>query len=372
MSTIVWIGIVFDIKKHHISNFSGTGPGKASKKCVDRDSKAGGNTGTGRKIKSSVVHETHAINSLNKLQHVSKVYFYSVADVLQGEGGKQGKNEQGVTLPGGGSPGIDKINKNGACASHDQERDNAKSDSCNTQPGTPRISAPASELDFLDLMLENSPNLDSKLFHNSIRLKNSLRRCRENANGGSNSRSQTPTQSFPITNGSLYSDLSLSRKVADNQRAKRREERDSFNITASSLIGSSCNEMDSFDNPLDASQLNSSGECYSPSRSNLSSSFLDTSSTSFSPSTSSSSSNSTFNSSISYSPSDSPRIFLPNSGQPMRMLEKSAMFSMTPKSMNLNNNSNSDMKNNKNEGNTLKNQDFALNLDRWVCLFYKH
>ncbi len=344
-------------------NFSGTGSGKASKKAGDRDSKAGGNNGTGRKIKSSVVHETHAINSLNKLQHVSKVYFYSVADVLQGEGGKEGNNEQGVTLPGG-SAGSDKNNKNGGRLSHDQEREYAKLDSCNTQPGTPRISAPASELDFLDLMLENSPNLDSKLFHNSVRLKNSLRRCRENANGGSNPRSQTPTQSFPITNGSLYSDLSLSRKVADSQRAKRREERDSFNITATSLIGSSCNEMDSFDNPLDASQLNSSGECYSPTRSNISSSFLDTSSTSFSPSTSSSSSNSTFNSSISYSPSDSPRIFPPNSRQPMRMLEKSAMFSMTPKSVNLNNNSNSDNKINKNEGNGLKNQDLALNLDR--------
>ena len=76
--------------------------GKISKEGLDRKSKIvsncnNTNTNTsGRKIKSSVVHETHAMNSLNKLQHVSKVYFYSVADVLQeGGGGATGDLSQG-------------------------------------------------------------------------------------------------------------------------------------------------------------------------------------------------------------------------------------------------------------------------------------
>ena len=84
-------------------------------------------------------------------------------------------------------------------------------------------------------------------------------------------RSLTPSSSsvassqFPITNGSLYSDLSLSRRVAESQRARRRVEResslraitaseqptaDSFNLSLSSLQS----ELDSMDNPLDASQ----------------------------------------------------------------------------------------------------------------------
>ena len=69
----------------------------------------------------------------------------------------------------------------------------------------------------------------------------------------------SPAQSFPITNGSLYSDLSLNRKVSDAQRAKRRIERDSFNLTSSSLQGGSSlqGDLDGFDNPLDASQLTS-------------------------------------------------------------------------------------------------------------------
>merc|ERR1711949_93751 len=54
-----------------------------------RGAGAGGGGGGGgdsaaqeRRLKSSVVHETHATKD-SKLHHVSKVYFYSVSELLQ-------------------------------------------------------------------------------------------------------------------------------------------------------------------------------------------------------------------------------------------------------------------------------------------------
>ena len=63
----------------------------------------------GRKLKSAVVHETHALTNSSKMHHVSKVYFYSVSDILQ-----DSSTDQSFVDP--------------------------------SAPSTPRISAPASEL----------------------------------------------------------------------------------------------------------------------------------------------------------------------------------------------------------------------------------
>ena len=197
----------------------------------------------GRKLKSAVVHETHALSNSSKMHHVSKVYFYSVSDILQESGREyEDREEMEPIHPSDQHP--------------------------TSNPSTPRISAPVSELDYLDMMLQSSPKLDSGQTEPSLRVRtgtSSLRRKHrreEKERSGRSSpliRSNTPTHTFPITNGSLYSDLSLNRKVAENQRARRREERDSFNLTTSSIPS----DLDSFDNPLDASQL-SSNTSYSP------------------------------------------------------------------------------------------------------------
>ena len=202
---------------------------------------------TGRKLKSAVVHETHALNNSNKMHHVSKVYFYSVSDILQ-----DSSQAYGPAAEDDGPPPPDPLRPDSSA------------------PSTPRISAPASELDYLDVMLERCPALDSAPFQRSPRVRagaSSLRRRRDDRDRSGRSspalRSNTPTQNFPITNGSLYSDLSLNRKVSETQRAKRRGERDSFNLTSSSLHS----DLDSFDNPLDASQHSSnhsSNTSYSP------------------------------------------------------------------------------------------------------------
>ena len=152
-----------------------------------------------------------------------------------------------------------------------------------------RISAPASELDFLDVMMDpttSSPTSTSSSSSMSFTttaatdssssvygrasprgprggtgggggttsLRRKAREKERSAAGGvvGGGRASPATQSsFPITNGSLYSDLSLNRKVSDAQRAKQRRggERDSFNLS-----GVSSGDLDSFDNPLDASQ----------------------------------------------------------------------------------------------------------------------
>ena len=192
----------------------------------------------GRKLKSAVVHETHALSNSSKMHHVSKVYFYSVSDILQ-ESGREYEDRE------------------------EMEPIHLSDQHPTSNPSTPRISAPVSELDYLDMMMRSSPQIERspRVRTGTSSLRRKHRREEKDRSGRSSPlmRSNTPTHTFPITNGSLYSDLSLNRKVAENQRARRREERDSFNLTTSSIHS----DLDSFDNPLDASQ-HSSNTSFSP------------------------------------------------------------------------------------------------------------
>ena len=272
--------------------------------------------GRGR-LKSAVVHESHALTgSSSRMHHVSKVYFYSVSDVLRD------------------AAGSDTAEKMTACDTEEPrsliERQYASpipSGGGDSGPSTPRISAAAiSDIDYLDadatgLLMEfsssaplpHSPRGTVRTGTSSLRRKQHQRRAQtteelmvssdQRSGSGRSSpllRSLTPSSSsvssqFPITNGSLYSDLSLSRRVTESQRARRRvdrenslralsaaascdasgqERRDSFNLTSQEQRGDSFNltlsslqsELDSMDNPLDASQhslsFSSSSSCH--------------------------------------------------------------------------------------------------------------
>ncbi len=262
-----------------------------------------------------MVHESHALTgSSSRMHHVSKVYFYSVSDVLRDAASSSSSSDCGA---------------NHAAAerkrtSDEEEEGEERSSSC---PSTPRISAAAvCQLDYLDV---NEVSAEGLLFESlphhtrsqsprgasvhtgtsSLRRKQQQRQKQQPGStemmvadpqrSGRSSplmRSTTPSSSatqFPITNGSLYSDLSLNRRVAESQRARRRVEReaslrafsaadsassggiereaslrafsaadsassgriekDSFNLTLSSLT-TAHSDLDSMDNPLDASQ----------------------------------------------------------------------------------------------------------------------
>jgi hypothetical protein len=279
--------------------------------------------GSRGRLKSAVVHESHALTgSSSRMHHVSKVYFYSVSDVL-----RDAASSSSSSSDCGANHGAAERKRTSDEEEGGEER---SSSSC---PSTPRISAAAvCQLDYLDV---NDVSAEGLLFESlphptrsqsprgavhtgtsSLRRKQQQRQKQQpgitetmgadpQRSGRSSPlmRSTTPSSSatqFPITNGSLYSDLSLNRRVAESQRARRRVEReaslrafsaadsassggiereaslrafsaadsassgrlekDSFNLTLSSLT-TAHSDLDSMDNPLDASQhsVSSSG-----------------------------------------------------------------------------------------------------------------
>ena len=169
-----------------------------------------------RRLKSSVVHETHATKD-SKLHHVSKVYFYSVSELLQ-EGDTQ--YEDHLTLL-----------KNEAAAS-----------SSSPGPATPRISSAVCEEDWLERVESPFIPITSPAHHQQpggVASVSPFQRCPRVHTGTSSLRRKqlpasecggesscsparrcvTPSQSpFPLTNGSLYSDLSLGRRGKEQQR----------------------------------------------------------------------------------------------------------------------------------------------------------
>ena len=181
------------------------------------------------KMKSSVVHETHATKD-SKLHHVSKVYFYSVSDLLQDQSTEY---EDHLSLIKKESSG----------------------------PNTPRINSSVCDEDFFDRVespfipitspAQSAGNRDSP-FQRCPRVHtgtSSLRRKAKSEADVGESKSQylysdnmsspcqspvrkcvTPSQSpFPITNGSLYSDLSLNRRNKESSTRKTKTDNNSLN-----------------------------------------------------------------------------------------------------------------------------------------------
>ena len=166
-------------------------------------------------LKSSVVHETHATKD-SKLHHVSKVYFYSVSDLLRDN---STEFEDHLSL--------------------------LKTESA-TDPPTPRIDPTTCENDYFERVespfipisnpAQESPFQRCSRIHtgtSSLRRKTPTEEdCNKNSYYlySSESPSQSPvrrcltpsTSPFPLTNGSLFSDLSLNRRSKDQQNRKSR------------------------------------------------------------------------------------------------------------------------------------------------------
>ena len=187
-----------------------------------------------RQMKSSVVHETHATKDA-KLHHVSKVYFYSVSELLQSN---STEFEDHLTLL--------------------KNESNSSSSSGHSNPTTPRISSSVCDEDFFDRVespfipitnpsshtSRESPFQRCPRVHtgtSSLRRKATQGSIEDDANESESPvrRCLTPSQSpFPLTNGSLYSDLSLTRRNKETQKRKSKSKSD---VTSSM---SSSNEAD--------------------------------------------------------------------------------------------------------------------------------
>lgn len=170
-----------------------------------------------RRLKSSVVHETHANKDSSKFHHVSKVYFYSVSDILQDSSTEY---EDHLTLL-----------KNESASHH-------------SNPTTPRISSSICDEEYFDRVESPfvpiaSPSSRDSPFQRCPRVhtgtsslrrkttkeddtsKNSYLYSSESPSQSPVRRCHTPSQSpFPITNGCLYSELSLNRRNKDQQNRK--------------------------------------------------------------------------------------------------------------------------------------------------------
>ena len=188
-----------------------------------------------REMKSSVVHETHATKDA-KLHHVSKVYFYSVSDLLTQNASTE--FEDHLTL-------LKNESSNNTCSSS----------SGHSNPTTPRISSSVCDEDFFDRV--ESPFIPITSPSSQISRESPLQRCPRVHTGTSSLRRKvttsnddaeaktsswtssespsespvrrclTPSQSpFPITNGSLYSDLSLTRRNKETQKRKSKSKSD--------------------------------------------------------------------------------------------------------------------------------------------------
>ena len=194
---------------------------KLSQKSLDSgfsdfsDCKDGSDSADKRRLKSSVVHETHATKD-SKLHHISKVYFYSVSDLLQDQ---STEFEDHLTL-----------------------LKNESTTSQNSNPNTPRINSSVCEENFFDRVESpfipiSSPASRDSPFQRVTRVHTGTSSLRRKAGGsGAPESSESPSQSpvrkcltpsqspFPITNGSLYSDLSLTRRNKESQNRKSRSE----------------------------------------------------------------------------------------------------------------------------------------------------
>ena len=203
-----------------------------------RDTREGGEAREAkrREMKSSVVHETHATKDA-KLHHVSKVYFYSVSDLLTQQRDST-EFEDHLTLL-----------KN--------ESNTSSSSSGHSNPTTPRISSSVCDEDFFDRVESPFIPITSPSSQISTVSRDSpLQRCPRVHTGTSSLRRKatapasaedteaktswtespsespvrrclTPSQSpFPITNGSLYSDLSLTRRNKETQKRKSKSKSD--------------------------------------------------------------------------------------------------------------------------------------------------
>ena len=216
-----------------------------------RDTREGGESREAkrREMKSSVVHETHATKDA-KLHHVSKVYFYSVSDLLTQQSNST-EFEDHLTLL--------KNESSNTCSSS----------SGHSNPTTPRISSSVCDEDFFDRV--ESPFIPITSPSSQISRDSPLQRCPRVHTGTSSLRRKatapassedteaktgswtespsespvrrclTPSQSpFPITNGSLYSDLSLTRRNKETQKRKSKSKSD--------LASSSSTEADNQNN----------------------------------------------------------------------------------------------------------------------------
>ena len=181
------------------------------------------NNNQDRALKSSVVHETHANQDSSKHHHISKVYFYSVSDILQNS---STEFEDHLTL---------------------LKEESSAGDLNNDDLPTPRIDSSFCENDYFDRVESpfvpiSSPALEESPFQRIPRVHtgtSSLRRKQKQeveqegkptfpfvSHSESPSQSPvrkcpTPSQSpFPITNGSLYSDLSLNRRNKEQSNRK--------------------------------------------------------------------------------------------------------------------------------------------------------
>jgi len=193
-------------------------------------------------LKSAVVHETHS--NRDKLHHVSKVYFYSVSDILQ--------NSSSTELE-------DQVNLLRREATSEEQQ----------QAVTPRINSSVCDEEFFDRVESpflpiSSPREVGSPFQRWPRVHtgtSSLRR--KGVDGGSpgGSRVVTPSQSpFPLTNGSLYSELSLRKERRRDPAANTSQ--DTLSQTSLSLedygLDLSCSSLRSTDlsTNLQQTQLN--------------------------------------------------------------------------------------------------------------------
>ena len=191
---------------------------KLSQKSLDSgfsdfsDCKEGSESADKRRLKSSVVHETHATKD-SKLHHISKVYFYSVSDLLQDQ---STEFEDHLTL-----------------------LKNESTPSQNSNQNTPRINSSVCEENFFDRVESpfipiSSPNSRESPCQRVTRVHTGTSSLRRKAGAPDSCESPsespvrkclTPSQSpFPITNGSLYSDLSLTRRNKESQNRKSKSE----------------------------------------------------------------------------------------------------------------------------------------------------
>lgn len=249
-------------------------------------------------IKSSVVHESHPTSTGNKMHHVSKVYFYSVSDILK-DNNKDYEDHVAI-LASESSRGLD--------SSVSLPFLSPRSDD-SSEPNTPRINASACDFDMPYVSLDSSIPTKSKTPRNpmvstlpfvqrpqSPRIHTGTSSLNRKSNktdrdGKNNSRTQkssnnmahnttmtspTPSQNgFPKTNGSLYSDLSLGRELADKNRAKRRTGSDScltdfnrsydYRETNNSLAsGDPDSSLDVISHPSISRQTSSSSDPFIP------------------------------------------------------------------------------------------------------------
>ena len=161
------------------------------------------------RLKSAVVHETHSVRDSSRLHHVSKVYFYSISDILQ-QHSSHLEDHLGLL------------------------KAEAAEESPNLEV-TPRIDSSVCEEDFFDRVESPFLPISSPLGSHRASSPGSGRSRRVHTGtsslrrGGRSPGSRAPTPSlspFPLTNGSLCGE-------ASQRRDRRRDLADSRESEAS-------------------------------------------------------------------------------------------------------------------------------------------